>query len=86
MQLPIRIGDCTITSVETPAIDSIEYEFGQGELLIEYDGFSSPEGDACLYTWSYSSTLDDNTALNPDLISFDADKRTFKIDSAAGVA
>ena len=36
ISLPIKINDCQITSVERPVIEAIEYEFGQGELLIKY--------------------------------------------------
>ena len=78
---------CTaITSVETPAIADVEYEYGSRADPIVYKGFESEGGGACDYAWSYSATLADGTELDADFIKFDPDTLTFTVEAATGEA
>ena len=82
----IIINDCQITSVEKPVIEAVEYKFGQGKLSIEYQGFSTPEGDPCKFLWTYTASLVDDSPLDESLLSFDQENLKFEIDAETGVA
>ena len=84
--LPIKFGECTITNVEKPVIKSVEYEYGSKAIVIQYDGFSSKEGDSCNYKWKYTTKLEDGSDLPKELIKFDSDNLTFTIDASSGIA
>ena len=86
VELPVKLENCVITTVEKPTVKSLTYEFGSGEKLIEYEGFKSSEGDPCNYVWSYTARLGNDDSLPSDLIVFDEEKLIFKIDADSGSA
>ena len=57
------------------------YAIGSKAVNVTFEDFESAEADECNFVWSYRAELEDEEELPDELITFDANSRTFKIEA-----